>query len=120
MRIPGVPNPTNYRQNPVLDREDPVRIPGVPNPTDYRDNPVRIPGVPNPTDYRENPVRICGVPNPTDYRENPWIAQPPQTRLDDLVWLSEHKNLRKSRIARFKISFCMVLKVPKSHVNLRI
>ena len=43
-----------------------------------------------------------------------------KTRMDDLAWLSDHKTLRKSRIARFKMPFCMVLKVPKSHVNLII
>ena len=68
-----------------------MRIPGVPNPTDYRENAVRIPGVPNPTNYT---VRIPGVPNPTNYRENcqnPWSAQPTDSR--ESLWSAQRYRL---------------------------
>ena len=49
------------------------RLPGVPNPTDYRETFLEC-------STPETTVRLPGVPNPKDCRETFWSAQPGDAR----------------------------------------
>ena len=81
------------------------RLPGVPNPTDYREIPWSAQPHALPWEFLECPtpettVRFPGVPNPTDYRENAGSAQPPRLPWDSLEFPISQTTVRLPRVPK--------------------